>query len=265
MLNVKTTPIAIQILILISSINFIFVINNNGDDPSDLVLLTENPIFIPGSRAKADDSCRTLTEDMTHGGCWLDSFEDYSGVDWPKSDKVNISLGDARIHIPYYSDPYTVGLWHCDEGTGNTIYDITTNNNDGSISGAAWVPGKFDDGLSFDGINDGIDVPDSPSLSINGGITISVWVNFTDLPSIQYPIIRKRDGGTDSYQLDIQGNGKSRFIIDTGSGNAAYGNTAINDGQWHLITATWDRSTIKLYCILLLLQKWNNVIPSDES
>ena len=247
MLNAKSISIALQIFIIVSSINFIFESTDLGDGSLDLASLTENPINNPGSRAKVDDSSRALIEDMTHGGCWLDTFQNDSGVDWPKTDKVNISLGDARIHIPYYADPYTVGLWHCDEGSGNTINDFTTNHNDGSISGAAWVPGKFDDGLSFDGINDGIDVPDSLSLSITGGITISVWVNFTDLPSIQYPIIRKRDGATDSYQLDIQANGKPRFIIDTGSGISAYGNTAINDGKWHLITATWDKSIMKLY------------------
>ena len=38
-------------------------------------------------------------------------------------------------------DEHTVGLWHMDEGSGNTIYDETDNHNDGTIQGAGWVEG----------------------------------------------------------------------------------------------------------------------------
>lgn len=38
-------------------------------------------------------------------------------------------------------DEHTVGLWHMDEGSGDTIYDETDNHNDGTIDGASWVEG----------------------------------------------------------------------------------------------------------------------------
>jgi len=38
-------------------------------------------------------------------------------------------------------DEHTVGLWHIDEGSGDTIYDETDNHNDGTIYGAGWVEG----------------------------------------------------------------------------------------------------------------------------
>ena len=35
----------------------------------------------------------------------------------------------------------TAALWHMDEGIGGTIFDETTNDNDGTISGADWIAG----------------------------------------------------------------------------------------------------------------------------
>lgn len=199
------------------------------------------PSFI-GSRTS-----RSLVDSDIFGGCWLDSFEDDSGVDWIASDHLNVSAGDARIHIPYYADPFTVAMLHFDNGSGNKAYDMTKYQNDGSISGASWTSGKYGGGLSFDGINDGVDVPDSLSLSIKESVTISFWMNFTDIPSIKYPILKKRDAGTDSYQIEMINTGKMRFLVDTGSAGMIDTTTVLNDGDWHFVTATWDQSIMKIY------------------
>ena len=39
------------------------------------------------------------------------------------------------------NEPGLVGYWKFDEGTGTTTADATSNGNDGTISGAIWVPG----------------------------------------------------------------------------------------------------------------------------
>ncbi len=39
------------------------------------------------------------------------------------------------------NEPGLVGYWKFDEGTGSTTADLTSNGNDGTISGAIWVPG----------------------------------------------------------------------------------------------------------------------------
>jgi len=38
-------------------------------------------------------------------------------------------------------DANTLCLWHMDEGSGGTVFDETTNNHDGTITGADWVTG----------------------------------------------------------------------------------------------------------------------------
>jgi len=38
------------------------------------------------------------------------------------------------------------------------------------------VTGKFGAALSFDGINDWVTVPDSPSLDLTTGMTLDAWI-----------------------------------------------------------------------------------------
>jgi len=44
--------------------------------------------------------------------------------------------------FPFEVDEYTAALWRMNEGTGDTIYDATTNDNDGDITGASWATGR---------------------------------------------------------------------------------------------------------------------------
>jgi hypothetical protein len=78
-----------------------------------------------------------------------------------------------------------VGNWNLDEGSGTTVIDSSGSNNNGTISGATYTndtphkaagqgAGKY--ALSFDGVNDCVNVNDSPSLRISGNITMSLWI-----------------------------------------------------------------------------------------
>jgi len=76
-----------------------------------------------------------------------------------------------------------VGYWSFDEGAGTTAYDASGNNNHGTIYGAKWTGGapcpagaSCGGGLSFDGVDDYVEVPLSPSLNFTQPITISWWM-----------------------------------------------------------------------------------------
>ena len=157
-------------------------------------------------------------------------------------------------------DPNCVGYWQFDEDDGKIAKDNSGNENNGSIDdtepgnqdGAIlpqFVNGRFGNALEFDGKDDRILVPDSPSLSITKDITISIWLKFTKLPSAtkNYPIVKKRKTSSDSYQLSIKDTGEPRWTIDTGTPISVDGNTPLNDGQWHFITTTWDGSKLSVY------------------
>jgi hypothetical protein len=80
-----------------------------------------------------------------------------------------------------------VGLWHFDEGSGTTAYDSSEYGNDGTlVNGPAWVGGNVGTALSFDGIDDYVIIPDSPSLNPADEITMIAWVNPGVIPQAGY-------------------------------------------------------------------------------
>jgi hypothetical protein len=58
------------------------------------------------------------------------------------------------------NEPGLVGYWKFDEGQGDTTADATNNGNDGTISGAVWLPGLTD-------VKDESKVPESFNISQN--------------------------------------------------------------------------------------------------
>jgi hypothetical protein len=73
--------------------------------------------------------------------------------------------------------PEPVAYWSFNEGQGTTVNDSAGNNN-GTILGAEWTSGKFNSALSFDGVDDYVEVGDDPSLRFmqSSSFTISFWV-----------------------------------------------------------------------------------------
>ena len=65
-----------------------------------------------------------------------------------------------------------VALYRLDEGSGRIAHDVSGNGNHGEIHGAEWT----DEGLRFDGMDDHIKVPHSPSLNLMDRFTIEAWV-----------------------------------------------------------------------------------------
>src|SRR5262245_9330812 len=70
-----------------------------------------------------------------------------------------------------------VGYWNFDEGIGLTAIDLSGNNNTGVLSnGPLWTDGKFNGAVSFDGVDDYIEVAHSASLNITRELTVSAWI-----------------------------------------------------------------------------------------
>jgi hypothetical protein len=62
-------------------------------------------------------------------------------------------------------DPNVVALWHINEGSDNVIYDETDNHHDGTINDATWITdGKFGSALSFDGVDDYVEIKPSDQI-----------------------------------------------------------------------------------------------------
>src|SRR5262245_31987300 len=70
-----------------------------------------------------------------------------------------------------------IAHWQLDENSGTATADTTANRNDGTLTnGPIWAPGYIGNALSFDGVNDYVQVPNSASLGITTDITLAAWV-----------------------------------------------------------------------------------------
>ncbi len=136
-----------------------------------------------------------------------------------------------------------VGFWRFNAGASSIAYDDTSNFNDGSITGAAWTGGKADNGLSFDGSGDSVVVADDVALDITEGLTIEMWIK----PAVTYDsslstyvvlMDRQRSGGTDSYFLGINSDGK--LHLGSYGGNIQSTPISWTAGTWYHVVGTYS-------------------------
>ncbi len=136
--------------------------------------------------------------------------------------------------------PETVSWWTFNSNAGATITDRAGDNH-GSLIDDAHI--NQDGELVLDCNGDYANAGLQESLDIKGyDWTVSVWVNPTDLSSIQY-IIGKSDfsGSTNGrYVLLLFGN-KFAAMIDDGIETTVIGNIDINPDQWVYLTAVYNR------------------------
>ncbi|MBI4744389.1 MAG: hypothetical protein HY776_06180 [Actinobacteria bacterium] len=72
----------------------------------------------------------------------------------------------SKIALALPPDLSLVGYWPFDEGTGSIAYDKSLLNNNGTVYGATWTQGRYGQALSFDGLDDYAQVPNSDSLNM---------------------------------------------------------------------------------------------------
>ncbi|MEM2447922.1 MAG: LamG domain-containing protein [Candidatus Bathyarchaeia archaeon] len=135
------------------------------------------------------------------------------------------------------------------EGAGDTVKDYSSFGNNGKIYGANWVDGPFGWALSFDGVDDYVEITDSTSLRVpDPQMTVSLWVKRFSHDADYEGIITKweRVGNYKGFLIQSMLNGYVRFLIGSGP---TYGvvSTLINDNEWVFLTGTYDGSVIKLF------------------
>jgi len=145
-----------------------------------------------------------------------------------------------------------VGYWKFDEGTGTTAYDSSGNNNDGTlVNEPEWVDGRYGRALSFDGINDYVEIPDSPELRLNEskGLTIMLWFYRTSYPQYDNVLVSKQVyPGWVEYQLDLINTGNLEFKTWDGYNNAVIGSTSVPDAnKWYHVAYVMNNTHWDFY------------------
>ncbi|MHC4241288.1 MAG: LamG domain-containing protein [Planctomycetota bacterium] len=145
-----------------------------------------------------------------------------------------------------------VAHWEFDEGSGTTTVDSSGNGHDGTLLGdPQWVAEMIGSGaLSFDGSDGLVDIGHDESLDMMEELTITAWVNVSDL-STYYFLVCKQPSGTagDNYP------GNYEFRTEANTGDLQFGHqeaegeqytfynseTSITAEQWYHVAVSFTK------------------------
>ncbi|HEC75825.1 MAG TPA: hypothetical protein ENI33_01015 [Thermoplasmatales archaeon] len=146
----------------------------------------------------------------------------------------------------FYDEDGLVACWHFDEGSGSIVYDSSGNNNHGTIHGASWTTGVSRNALSFDGVNDYVEIPHDDVLEFETEGTYMLWFK----PAIQLT--------PQSPRMDLlHKSGEYGFIFNHHSdmpgidgGFHPYrvqSSTKYFSAEWYHVTATFNGQCVRIY------------------
>jgi len=141
-----------------------------------------------------------------------------------------------------------VGYWPLDgdydDASGNGIDGFEKGGLDLDVVGAKGCKAG-----TFNGADQYVELGNNANTNITGSITLAGWIKTTNTASRERVIIGKhQSGNTVGYFLELWTDG--RAAIWTSAGGVAdrlIGTTAVNDGNWHHVAATYDGFTKLIY------------------
>jgi len=159
-----------------------------------------------------------------------------------------------------------ISWWPLDETSGTTAVDIKNGNDGTHNNGPTPVAGKVGGALSFNGFNQNVEIPDSPSLNPTNEITLDAWVFTTGGNN---DIISKDGEGFDrQYLLTGRAGGTFRPHISTTTGFSFFdGSIVIQPNTWTHVAMTYDGSFLKLYVDGVFdgsISKTGNIITTTQ-
>ena len=141
-----------------------------------------------------------------------------------------------------------VGAWGFDEGSGLSVGDASGSGNVGSVVGASWsTAGKFGGALVFNGSNARVNVPDSASLHLTGGMTLEAWVYPATTSNGWRDVVYK---GNDNYYLEgssLNGGRPAGGGTFGGANANVYAGSALAANTWSHLALTYDGAALRLY------------------
>jgi len=223
-------------------------------DTSSYVTLTRNKVTNCGKGIMID---RAHNNTIFHNtlisntyGAYLDSS--YDNLIYDNFFNNTNNAWDNGINAWNITDSSLMGYWSFNEGSGTIARDISGKENHGTIHGGTWTNGKYGGALSFDGVDDYVEIPETSLLDPRtSDFTVEAWIKTSS--TADWIVISKWDGwgsgnawwlGNDWYG----GSQHLRFSVYCPSMNWAENTTAVvSDGKWHHMAGVREGGTLKLY------------------
>lgn len=138
-----------------------------------------------------------------------------------------------------------VGYWkfegNCEDSSGE--------GNDGVNHGATYVDGKIGQALSFDGASNYVAVPNSPSLSITGEITVEAWIKRVHPQPGAWALIFSKGHPSAVRNLTIMILDNAKYHVGLGNGAVQYYPSVdvFFSTVWTHMVLTVDAAKVKVY------------------
>jgi hypothetical protein len=154
-------------------------------------------------------------------------------------------------------------------GDGNAS-DIQSNNHGSLQNGATFATGMVGQAFSFDGVDDFVQVTDSPSISVTGSLTIDAWVLLSSYPTGNNfsSIVSKwglsGENAKHSYFLGISADGNVRLVVGNANGFGTVmtnGSNTVPLNAFTHITGVFDSASSTGIVYINGLQKAVSSIP----
>jgi chitodextrinase len=173
--------------------------------------------------------------------------------------RYRVLAADAAGNVSGYStvastttpigNPGLVAAYGFEESAGSQVADASGHGNTGNITNATWTTGRFGSALLFNG-NGMVTINDAPELRLTTAMTLSAWVNPSQVASAWRDIIYK---GNDVYFLEGMSEPNAvpaaggKFGTTGESVAVTYGTSPLPVGVWTHLALTWDGATLRLY------------------
>src|SRR3989344_2880333 len=130
----------------------------------------------------------------------------------PRSQLAQIAPTSNLVAHYTFDDQANPGRDDSNSGNNGTLTPVAPN-------GPTWVIGtdaKVGSGLSFDGADDQINIPDSPSLTDlpNGAFSVSAWVNRTNSAgNNDYVVSKSHNSAPNGWNVSIDGARRATLVV----------------------------------------------------
>lgn len=191
-----------------------------------------------------DTDISNLTLTTGNGNLSL-SGRDITFNTWINTGTGNVTVNAAR-DVTLANQDVTTGLvsyWKFDEGSGTSAADSSGNGNTGTLTnGPTWssnTPSGTGYSLSFDGVNDYVDVGNLSNLSLGGAnkVSLSLWGNWDSLASTIETLFSWQSGST--VALVLHTSIASEGVLAAAGGG--YGEQlGVDINGWHNWTMVYD-------------------------
>jgi hypothetical protein len=194
---------------------------NGAARTTTFVNTTQLTAVIPASDIAAAGTAQVTVFNPAPGG----------GTSNPRTFTINAATGQL------------VAAYSFDEGAGSTVADTSGNNNTGTISGATWTTqGKYGNALSFDGVNDNVNIPANPSIgNLTSNFTMSAWVYLNNLTSV-HAIWDTAESPSSNVGLSFRLANTTGLLIFTTKGVKDYisSTAVVSTGVWTHVAVVLD-------------------------